>query len=46
MGDEIEDVKFIEVYEKIPAPPTAAESVMQKIEEYNKEQDSEENESK
>ena len=46
MGDEIEDVKFIEVYEKMPAPPTAAESVMQKIEEYNKEQDSEENESK
>jgi len=46
MGDEIEDVKFIEVYEKMPAPPTASESVMQKIEEYNKEQDSEENESK
>jgi FKBP-type peptidyl-prolyl cis-trans isomerase 2 len=46
MGDEIEDVKFIEIYEKMPAPPTAAESVMQKIEEYNKEQDSEENESK
>ncbi len=47
MGDEIEDVKFIEIYEKMPAPPTAAESVMQKIEEYNKEQklDSEENES-
>jgi len=46
MGDEIEDVKFIEVYEKMPAPPTAAESVMQKVKEYNKEQDSEENESK
>ncbi|MHA1390959.1 MAG: hypothetical protein ACTSQT_01790 [Promethearchaeota archaeon] len=46
MGDEIEDVKFIEVYEKIPVQ-TPAESVMQKIDEYNKEQekDSEENES-
>ncbi len=45
MAEEIEDVKFIEVYEKMPAPPTAAESVMQKVEEYNKEQekDSEEN---
>ncbi len=44
MADEIEDVKFIEVYEKMPTP---AESVMQKVEEYNKEQekDSEENES-
>ena len=47
MGDEIEDVKFIEVYEKMPVPETPAESVMQKVEEYNKEQekDSEENES-
>jgi len=47
MGDEIENVKFIEVYEKMPAPPTPAESVMQKVEEYNKEQEkeSEENES-
>ena len=39
MGDEIEDVKFIEVYEKMPIPPTPAESVMQKVEEYNKEQE-------
>lgn len=39
MGDEIEDVKFIEVYEKMPAPPTPAESVMQKVDEYNKEHD-------
>ena len=48
MGGEIEDVKFIEVYEKMPIPPTPAESVMQKVEEYNKEQeqDSEEKESK
>ncbi len=39
MGDEIEDVKFIEVYEKMPIPQTPAESVMQKVEEYNKEQE-------
>jgi len=47
MGDEIEDVKFIEIYEKMPVPPTPAESVMQKVEEYNKEQekDSEEKDS-
>jgi peptidylprolyl isomerase len=37
MGDEIEDVKFIEVYEKISIPQTPAESVMQKVDEYNKE---------
>jgi len=37
MGDEIEDVKFIEVYEKMPIPQTPAESVMQKVDEYNKE---------
>ncbi|NHJ20788.1 MAG: hypothetical protein EAX91_07600 [Candidatus Lokiarchaeota archaeon] len=39
MGDEIEDVKFIEIYEKMPIPQTPAESVMQKVEEYNKEHD-------
>ncbi|MFW9949386.1 MAG: helix-hairpin-helix domain-containing protein [Candidatus Thorarchaeota archaeon] len=39
MGDEIEDVKFVEVYEKMPIPQTPAESVMQKIDEYNKEHD-------
>lgn len=39
MSDEIEDVKFIEVYEKMPIPQTPAESVMQKVEEYNKEHD-------
>jgi len=31
MGDKIEDVKFIEVFEKIPIPQTPAESVMQKV---------------
>jgi FKBP-type peptidyl-prolyl cis-trans isomerase 2 len=39
MGDKIEDVKFIEVFEKIPIPQTPAESVMQKVDEYNKEHD-------
>jgi len=39
IGDEIEDVKFIEVYEKIPIPQTPTESVMQKVDEYNKEHD-------
>jgi peptidylprolyl isomerase len=38
MADEIEDVKFIEVYEKMPIPETPKESVMQKVEEFNKEQ--------
>ncbi len=41
MSDEIEDVKFIEIYEKMPIPQTPAESVMQKVEEYNKEHDHE-----
>lgn len=41
MGDKIEDVKFIEVFEKIPIPQTPAESVMQKVDEYNKEHDHE-----
>ena len=37
LSEEIDDVKFIEIYEKIPVPPTPTESVMQKVEEYNKE---------
>lgn len=41
MADEIEDVKFIEIYEKMPVPPTPKESVMQKVEEFNKEQSNE-----
>jgi peptidylprolyl isomerase len=41
MGDEIEDVKFIEVFEKMAIPQTSAESVMQKVDEYNKEHDHE-----
>ncbi|MFX1590057.1 MAG: helix-hairpin-helix domain-containing protein [Promethearchaeota archaeon] len=37
MSDDINDVKFIEIYEKMPIPATPEESVQQKIEEYNKE---------
>jgi FKBP-type peptidyl-prolyl cis-trans isomerase 2 len=39
MAEEIENVKFIEVYEKIPIPATPAESIMQKIEEFNREKE-------
>ncbi len=38
MADEIDDIKFIEVYEKIPLPTSPSESVMKKVEEFNKEQ--------
>ena len=37
MSDEIDDVKYIEIYEKMPIPTTPEESVQQKIEEYTKE---------
>ena len=48
MADEINDVKFIEIYEKIPLPATPSESVKQKVEEFNKQKEVEEesNESK
>ncbi|MHA1932603.1 MAG: helix-hairpin-helix domain-containing protein [Promethearchaeota archaeon] len=39
MGEEIEDVKFIEVYEKIPMPVAPSDSVMQKVEDFNKEKE-------
>ncbi|MFX0000139.1 MAG: helix-hairpin-helix domain-containing protein [Candidatus Hodarchaeota archaeon] len=42
MGDEIDDIKFIEIYEKIPIPTTPSESVMKKVEEFNKEQENKE----
>ncbi len=42
MTDEIEDVKFIEIFEKIPLPETPSESVMKKVEEFNKEQEEKE----
>lgn len=38
MSDEIGDVKFIETYEKMPIPESSAESITQKVEEFNKEQ--------
>jgi len=40
MSDEVGDVKFIEIYEKIPIPEAPADTVMQKVEEFNKEQES------
>ena len=39
MSDLIEDVKFIEVYEKMPIPTMPEDSVMQKVEDFNKEHD-------
>ncbi|MFX1298524.1 MAG: helix-hairpin-helix domain-containing protein [Promethearchaeota archaeon] len=42
ISDEIGDVKFIEVFEKIPTPPTPSESVKQKVEEYNKDKEKKE----
>ncbi|MFW9972080.1 MAG: helix-hairpin-helix domain-containing protein [Candidatus Odinarchaeota archaeon] len=42
MGEEIDDVKFIEVFEKVPIPETPSESVMKKVEEFNKEQEEKE----
>ena len=38
MEEEIDDVKFIEIYEKMPIPQPPSESVMEKIEEFNKQQ--------
>lgn len=42
MTEDIDDVKFIEIYEKIPLPTIPSESVMQKVEDFNKEEDKEE----
>jgi FKBP-type peptidyl-prolyl cis-trans isomerase 2 len=39
MPEDINDVKFIEVFEKLPIPPTPTESVMQKVEDFNKEEE-------
>jgi len=41
MANVIETVKFVEIYEKIPTPTAPVDSVMQKVEDYNKEQDEE-----
>lgn len=37
MPDEISDVKYIEIFEKMPIPTMPEESVKKKIEDYNKE---------
>jgi len=42
MAEDIEDVKFIEVYEKIPIPAAPPDSVMQKVEDFNKEKEEDE----
>ncbi len=39
MGDEIENVKFIEIFEKIPIPETPKETIAKKVEEFNKEKE-------
>lgn len=39
MGNVIETVKFVEIFEKIPMPTLPADSVMQKVEDFNKEHD-------
>jgi hypothetical protein len=38
MAEDIEDVKFIEVYEKIPIPEAPSDSIMQKVEDFNREE--------
>ena len=42
MEEEIGDVKFIEIYEKIPVPKTPSESVMEKVKDFNEKQPQEE----
>ncbi|MBD3215815.1 MAG: hypothetical protein GF311_24610 [Candidatus Lokiarchaeota archaeon] len=41
LSDEVEDVKYIEIYEKMPMPSQQAteESVMQKVQEYSEQQE-------
>ncbi|MHA1669211.1 MAG: helix-hairpin-helix domain-containing protein [Promethearchaeota archaeon] len=39
MADEINNVKFIEIYEKMPVPSATADSIEQKVGEFEKEQD-------
>jgi len=41
LADEINDVKFIEIFEKMPVPEPTSESVMKKIEEFNKQKEAE-----
>jgi peptidylprolyl isomerase len=39
MSDEINDVKFIEIYEKMSIPESPTDSINQKVEEFNKKQE-------
>ncbi|MFX1391468.1 MAG: helix-hairpin-helix domain-containing protein [Promethearchaeota archaeon] len=39
MSNEINDVKFIEIFEKIPLPEAPSESIKKKVEEFNKKQE-------
>ncbi len=41
LADEINDVRFIEVFEKMAVPEPTSESVMKKIEEFNKQKEAE-----
>ena len=41
LADEINDVRFIETFEKMPVPEPTSESVMKKIEEFNKQKEAE-----
>ena len=42
MSEEIGDVKFIEIFEKIPLSETPSESIKQKVEQFNKNQENKE----
>ncbi len=39
MVDEIGDIKFVEIYEKMSIPISPSDSVLQKVDDYNKEHD-------
>jgi len=41
MSEDIDDVKFIEIFEKITLPTTPSDSVKQKVEEFNKKKEAE-----
>ncbi len=43
MGEEIGNVKFIEIYEKMPIPTSPMDSVQQKIEDFEKDHDHDHN---
>jgi peptidylprolyl isomerase len=42
LEEEIGDVKFVEIYEKIPVPKTPSESVMEKVKDFNEKKPQEE----